>query len=292
MHIKEDTSKPENRVNITLFHLLMNERFDIYFKEKLKLPLDSIIYPSSNLIIEEFQSSMRPDFVIKVGDNVIGHIEVELGGENSAQMKNYRNSTGLPVYSIVGKSEFGGDLSLEELYVFIKNLSVPEYSQAGKSFELLSRLILHYCINGNFNDNKRTIISDKMRASNIIRRLYEYFGTEKILENSSCERGKLMIDTVKEGGFSIRVFSINTGSHGLSIMNQRGGRPAIYFPSHAKLIKYLPADEELCNEYSNLILSLGFKEMYHLGESEQARLPLELVEKNLEKFFNIIEKIA
>lgn len=291
MHIKEDTSKPENRVNITLFHLLMNEQFAEYFKNKLMLPSNSIIYPSSNLVIEEFLSSMRPDFVIKLGEKVVGHIEVELGGENTAQINNYRNSTGLPVYSVVGKSECGGDLSLEELYVFIKNLSIPEYSQIGKSFELFSRLVLHYCINGNFYDNKRALISDKMRSSPIIRKLFDYFGGEKILENASCERGKLMIDTVKDGGFSLRVYSINTGSHGLSIMNQTGGRPAIYFPSYEKLRKYLPVDEGFCSEYSDLILQLGFKEIYHIGETEKARLPIDLVEKNLEKFFDVINKV-
>jgi hypothetical protein len=49
IHSKEDTSKPENRVNLTLFHLLILDKLRNFIQNKLGLPLDSVISPSPNL---------------------------------------------------------------------------------------------------------------------------------------------------------------------------------------------------------------------------------------------------
>lgn len=86
IHFKEDTAKPENRVNLTFFHLLMYDEFSDYVNDKIKIDKDAVIYPSPNLVVEEFNSPKRPDFVIKNDNQTIGYIEVELGRENQKQL--------------------------------------------------------------------------------------------------------------------------------------------------------------------------------------------------------------
>jgi hypothetical protein len=88
MHYKEDTSKPENRVNITLFHLLMINDLRGFIFSKLQLDDGCIIYPAPNLETEEFATTDRPDFKIEKNGQLVGYIEVELG-KDIEQVKKY-----------------------------------------------------------------------------------------------------------------------------------------------------------------------------------------------------------
>src|SRR5437868_3219466 len=83
--VREDVAKPENRVNLALFSLMLVPSFRRWFLERLQLDPQSCVYPPRN------QPGGRPDFVV-VGANgsVLAWIEVELGGENSAQLSAYR----------------------------------------------------------------------------------------------------------------------------------------------------------------------------------------------------------
>lgn len=81
--VNEDISKPENRVNLTLFHLQMDESFHIWFCSKLKIPISSILFPVKNSVGD------RPDYIIKNNGLTIGYAEVELGDENISQLESY-----------------------------------------------------------------------------------------------------------------------------------------------------------------------------------------------------------
>lgn len=228
MHFKEDLSKPENRINLALFHLLMVPEIDEYIKTKFHLPRESCIYPSANLIIDNLKTSNRPDFEVICSGKKIGYIEVELGSENKEQLNNYRKQP-LPVYSIVGKNYYNqGNLTLQDIYNFVQTIKENyDHTQTRLSINLLENLIKYYVIEGNFNENKRTQISSSMRETIIIKELFNYFGTENIIEAASPQPGKILLDTVSEGGFSIRVYSSVASNKSLSLMNRRSGQSMI-----------------------------------------------------------------
>ena len=77
LHFKEDTSKPENRVNLTLFHLLMNNEVKSFIFSKLHLDPACVVYPAPNLVTEEFDTIDRPDFKIEKNGQLVGYIEVK-----------------------------------------------------------------------------------------------------------------------------------------------------------------------------------------------------------------------
>lgn len=293
MHFKEDTSKPENRVNITLFHLLMIQEIETFIKSKLGLPVGALIYPSSNLIIEDITSPDRPDYVVVCGKKEIGYIEVELGIEDKEQLDRFRTKQNLPVYSIVGKKNYNeGDLTLEEIHQYIQGIKSPFVnSQKGKSIELFERLVEHYIIDGKFNENKRAPISDAIRKSAIIQGLFDYFGSDKIIENSKPMRGKLLLDTISDSGFSIRVYSDKARRSSLALMSRSKGADILQFPSGEKLNKYLPKKLEVNLSYCNLISNLGDDGIFTLEENKKATLRIKTVEEHLPEFFQIIEKL-
>jgi hypothetical protein len=97
--VKEDVNKPENRTNLALFGLMLIPGIRTWLLKRLGLPVDSIMYPPQNVL------GGRPDFVV-VGPNetVEAWIEVELGGENQAQLAQYRARLDEPVLSISKRS--------------------------------------------------------------------------------------------------------------------------------------------------------------------------------------------
>lgn len=294
MHFKEDTSKPENRVNLTLFHLMMVEEIRNFVLDKLNISKESVIYPCPNLTTEEFDISSRPDFVIKNGDQLRGYIEVELGTEDAEQLHRYRTQQSLPVYSIIGKRLYGPcDLSLEELYHYLKEIKQSfDGTQLFQSIRLLISLIEYYVIQGNFSTAKPIALSDAMRKSRLVDHFYTYFGGDRILENARVQRNKVMFNTRGENGFSLRVYSTETDSGGLSLMYRTGGRQTIYFPAHKKLLRYLPDSTDAIQSYSNLIAELGAKEIFRIDENKRCSLPLEIVESNVDKFCKLINDIV
>lgn len=294
MHFKEDTSKPENRVNITLFHLLMIDDVRNYIVSKLRLSNNCVIYPAPNLETEEFHTLDRPDYKIEENGKLTGYIEVELG-KDIEQVEKYKRKSkeDVEVYSIFGKISDGGDLSLEEIYYHLLEIQkiVPRNVQKYWSVELLLRLIKYYVIDGNFNsNNKRTTISDKMRSSEIISQLYNYFGEDKIKDGGSIERGKVLLNTVGKGGFSLRVYSRHSSDNSFSLMNRTGGGEAIYFPSYIKLQKYID-DKDFVERYTDLLISLGCTDIKHRTEKQRASLNIRTVENNMNEICSVVGQL-
>jgi hypothetical protein len=294
IHFKEDTSKPENRVNLSLFHLLMNGDFKNFIFSKLQLEGDSVIYPAPNLVTGEFVTTDRPDFKIKRNDKLFGYIEVELGKDISQVFKYDQNTASdVKIYSIFGKQSYGGDLSLEEIYYYLKSkqLDLSKNSQDFWSFDLMLSLIKYYVIEGNYKpNNKRTSISEAMRNSFLINAIYEGIESRYILDKKSDkpERGKILLNTVGKNGFSIRVYSRKSNSNSCSLMNRTGGRNTIYFPSYKKMKEYI-TNNEFVEQYAKLLESLGCTDIKVIDNNEKTSLEIKRVEDNIGEFISCIK---
>jgi hypothetical protein len=229
-----------------------------------------------------------------IAGTTLGYIEVELGPQNDAQIDRYRSLVNSPVYSLVGKRSYRpGDLSLEAIYEHAQRVQQKyQGSQQQVSLQLFCDLVKHYVIDGNFRTaNTRTNLSEKMLNSTLVRMIYAHFGRENILQaGSSVVPGKVRLDTVGEGGLSLRVYSTETGM-GFSLMNQSGGRQVIEFPSLAKLRKYFPHRQEACERFAQLIAQLGARDILSLPERQRARLALDVVQGRFEEIAGAIEQL-
>ena len=298
IHINEDTAKPENRTNLALFSILMIPEVRHFVLEKLEIPKDMLIFPCPNLQSEEFDQCGRPDFKItrSLSDREYGFIEIELGQEDKNQIVSYAKWG--KIYSIVGgisdkKGIQGkGDLCLEEIYSFIKTMKDNyKNTQQEASLELFSSLGKYYVIEGNFNQyNKRSPISEKMAYSFLIQEIIRHFGEDKVCLDGKIRRGHVSLDTIKENGFSLRVYSTET-SKGLSLMSRAGGRPYIEFPFLSKLVKYFSHKQDAAAAFASVIKNLGAYEVEGLTEKRRAKLPIEVVERNFLKIARAIEPL-
>jgi hypothetical protein len=251
IHINEDTAKPENRTNLALFSILMIPEIHSFVCDCLGLPHSAIIFPSPNLVTEEFGTTLRPDFTVTSSypkpNGTIGYIEVELGREDGAQVQRYKAELKQPVYSIVGRRDYRenggqGDLSLEEIYR--ETLRIMESftnTQKYASLDLFRCLVKYYVIDGNFNASaKRCQISEEILNSPLIQKVISYFGESNISENGRIQRGKILMDTISEKGFSFKVYCRESVNKQFSLMSRTNGRNEITFPSLCKLQKYFP----------------------------------------------------
>lgn len=297
MHIHEDTAKPENRTNLALLGILQIGEIREHLLSTFDLPADSLISPCPDLRVEEFSAgTLRPDFVVRGPADVIrAYVEAELGPEDAEQMARYRESCAAPVFSIVGRSSYHpGDLSLESLRALARRLqnSLPG-TQNSVSLELFCKLVEHYVIRGNYRGaTRRAALSEKMLSTTLVRLIYDSFGPDRIVgAGRPAMRGRLLLDTVKEGGLSVRLYSTETGRQGFSVMNRTSGRPYCEFPSRAKLVKYFPFRLAAADRYAGLVASEGADEVLQLDERRRACLPIEVVEAHFPAFARAIEDL-
>ena len=294
LYFNEDTAKPENRTNLALFSILMIPEIHSFVCDSLGLPDNVIIFPSPNLVTEEFGSTMRPDFMVTKSypaqKETIGYIEVELGRENGAQVQRYKKELNAQIYSIVGRKDYHengghGDLSLEEIHFLASKVKESQpNSQKYASLDLFCTLVKHYVIDGNFRgSNKRCDISEEIFNSPLIQEVISYFGEATVLRDGRIERGKILLDTISEKGFSFRVYCKESGNSQFSLMSRTRGRNEITFPSLCKLRKYFPHKKDETELFVGIIAQLGADEIYDLPEKKWATLPIKTVEKHFER---------
>lgn len=289
--VREDIAKPENRVNLALFHLQMNEAFHHWFCSKLGIPLSSLIYPIKNL------SGDRPDLAIKNNGTLLGYIEVELGDENQPQLSAYRKkyqTENCKVYSITGKSYHRSDLSLEEISEFLsEKINNAAHSQTYLSMLYLRELIDTY--SGNTASTARTEVSSEVLNTPFVSRLLDAlknYAPEPV--QRKAVPGKYYCDTVGEKGFSLRVYSpaSSVATKSLSLLAISGGRTAIIFQSAQKYRKYLshknPSDVELFINFIQITLGAPIKT---LPENSRCELPISIVTKNLDGLIEVLKPI-
>ena len=245
----EDTSKPENRVNLALFSLMQQNWFREWFLGKLDLPLDSILYPPTN------KRELRPDLMVEtLGGSTIAWIEVELG-TNQEQFERYRKRYDEPVKRVYGKRSDSGDLSLEEIRDFLSEHIGSLPPQTEVNVRHLRKLISEG-LDGHKPPQQRTEVSEKMRAHLLVVGLRERLGDRLKFTAGRINPGELKADAMEKEGFSLLAFSPKTGS--VYLLSIRGGTQQVNFPNKLWLEKYLPAHRSAAiEEYVALLNEIG-----------------------------------
>jgi hypothetical protein len=285
----EDISKPENRINLSLFGLFLIDDFRVWFLDQFVLPQDAVIFPSKTL-----KGGIRPDFAVhNKDDKPIAYIEVEIGREDIGQLQNFRSILNVPVLSICGKKEHKANLSLIEIYEeLIKIKKKINSKQFEKNVAVYETLIYENILSYGSERYKSTTISENMKETPIVK---ELFNKLDIHENvgRTLYPGEFLMETKKEYGFSLRIYSKKSSVRStVAVMSQTGGRPEIIFPSKRKLEKYLPTEKQgLINEFAQLLKEIGCP-IDNLPEKSQGRIKIQNVENNIDNLISIIRKLG
>jgi hypothetical protein len=83
LFVREDLSKPENRANILLLVATSIAPFWDELHRELRLPRETVVRPEKNIKLG------RPDFVARLHDTPIAHIEWQNWAENKKQSRAY-----------------------------------------------------------------------------------------------------------------------------------------------------------------------------------------------------------
>ena len=286
--VREDIAKPENRVNLALFHLQMDNNFHKWFCTKLNIPKTSIIYPTENL------SGDRPDYVIRNAKKTIGYVEVELGDENKSQLSSYRfkyENDQIKIFSISGKSSQNSDLSLEEISSYLnKQLNLQSNDQKKQSAKYLIKLIETYTIN-NISYSRNPVSEEVLNrpfVNKLLDTLKEY---QPEPSQKRATPGQYYCDTNSEKGFSFRVYSIESTlqTKSISLLSITKGRDFITFLSADKYRKYLnhkdEADVKNWIDYIQNYLKLPIHKISFAGRRES---PISTVNKYFDDLIKVI----
>jgi len=283
--VNEDISKPENRLNLALFHLQMDDEFHIWFCENLGLPISAVIYPRKNL------SGHRPDFIVKNDNQVMGCIEVELGNEDKSQMDSYRSNYD-KVFSITGKNIHNSNLSLEKISSFLsEKLHSIENQQKALSVKYLIKLITIYS-----NENisySRNPVSEEVLHRPFVKKLLDALQNYKPHESQNkIESGKYYCDTNAPEGFSFRVFTPTAKDKSTSLLSITKGRDHITFLSEKWYRNYLNHKPESdVTNWINFITETLSLPINHIKLKGKLEVPITTVEKNFEGLVRVITRL-
>ena len=255
IHINEDLSKAENRVNVALFGLMPQDWFREWFLGKLDLPLDSVLYPPAN------EHGARPDLKVEAPDgSTKAWIEVELG-TNPEQIEDYRNRYDEPVKRVWGRRGNAGDLSLEEIRGFLSKRVGSLPPQTEVNVEHLRKLIQSGLDGHSKSGGKRTgsQVSVEMLDHPIVVGLKEQLGERLVLTTGRVGRGQVRGDTMKsnEDGFSLWGFSPVHKSGVAFLLNITDGKTKMNFPTKFYLESNWPHSEDTIEEYAQILNRKG-----------------------------------
>ena len=251
LHLREDLSRPENRINVALFGLMTQDWLRKWFLEQLDLQDDAVLYPPQNT-----DGGLRPDLKVMAPDGrTLAWIEVELGSD-VPQADRYRRHYSEPVKTVWGRQSDGGDLSLEEVADHLTGQ--PHLSPQTKvNVQHLHDQILE-ALEGHSKSQHRVNVSDEMLRHPLIKGLRKRLGDRLLFDlgpNELPPTGYFMADTVSKGGFSLKVRRRDkSGTVALmSIMNWR----SLILPSRQKLSRCLPGHRVEVRAYISLVSNMG-----------------------------------
>ena len=273
--VKEDLSKPENRVNLALFSLMQQDWFREWILERLILPPDAVVYPPTNV------RGRRPDLKV-VGDSCETMIEVELG-TNPGQAEDYREHFD-SVRTIWGKRESGSDLSLEEIAEFLKE-SRRLSPQTRINIQHLIKLI-DEGLGEHSSSRERHDVSEGMWSHMLVVALRDRLGDRLVNTTRRVGAGRLKADTVGNQGFSLKVNRRDTSGE-VALLSITAGAHLI-FPSRQKLARCLPNRRAEVDAYMSLASTLGC-DVDVLGNNSRPRLPLN---PNLDAVLERVDELA
>lgn len=287
LFVNEDISKPENRLNLAIFHLQMNFDFHKWFCHKLSISPNALIYPKVN------SKGKRPDYVIELNNVEIGVIEVELGKEDKLQLIDYSKEYE-KVFSISGKSHHDSHLSLDEIREFIKNnFDLFKSSQSKLSATYLVKLIENF--SNNATSSKRNPVSNSVLnsqfVSELISRLQSYKPDD---DQNKAIQGKYYCDTTGKDGFSFRVYSptskVKTKS--TSLFSITKGRSYVTFLSeewYRNYLSHIPkSDVDRWVNFITLKLKLRINTLTLKQKTETS---ISTVKENFDELIDIIIKL-
>jgi len=285
LFVREDISKPENRINLAIFHLMMVDEFREWFYRKLNIDRSSVIYPVTN------SGGNRPDMIIKNGSKTTGCIEVELGSENVSQTQTYSQHYER-IYTISGLKSHNTDLSLEEVKDFINNVDKSSYNpQQVLSMTYLSKLIETYIYG--FESNTRTQISEKVSEHSFFKVIID--SLQDIISDSISKiyPGEIVIDTVKDEGFSLKVYSSLSNNKKLALISRSGGRDTIIFQSADKYKHYLSDKPEEVIKWIEFVDNELHGNISSLGKNNRISIPMrKFNEEKMHKMILLIRNLA
>jgi hypothetical protein len=291
--INEVVSSPENRVNLNLFGLLNIREFREWFFERIGVPPDSILFPTKNTAADDAVG--RPDYEIQDGENrFVAYVEVELGGENGEQLSRYRTMAAANagrVVSIVGRREWGGDLSLEEILDAVIKVRKTAGRQVAKYCNAYEAMYCEYVLGRGGRSYTSAAVSDEMREHRFVVALCEHLPVTFDIGGPMAP-GEFRMNTKMKNGMSLRVYSsISTVDSSFATASISGGRDRVIFPSRTKLLKYLPRKADAIEEYTKVMKAMGY-DIAELGKKETARVALSTVMLHLEPLASAIRNLG
>ncbi len=291
--INEVVSSPENRVNLNLFGLLNIREFREWFFERIGVPSESILFPTKNTAADDAVG--RPDYEIQDGENrFIAYVEVELGGENGEQLSRYRTMAAANagrVVSIVGRREWGGDLSLEEILEAVTEVRPKAGRQVEKYCNAYEAMYCEYVLGRSSRSYTTAEVSDEMREHRFVIALCEHLPVTFDISGPMAP-GEFRMNTKMDKGMSLRVYSSISKTHSsLATASISGGRDRVLFPSREKLLKFLPRKTQAIEDYTKAIKAMGY-DITELGEKNRASVPLATVMLHIEPLASAIRQLG
>lgn len=276
LFVKEDTSKPENRINLALFSLMQQDWFREWILHRLCLPADAVVYPSTD------KHSRRPDFKVEYDGSEVAMIEVELG-TNSRQAEDYRKQFDV-VKTIWGKKKDGGDLSLEEIAELLEE---PRCLSLQTRFNVrhLSKLI-EEGLREHSSSRERANVSKEMWEHSLVVALRDRLGERLESTTSRVRIGHLKVDAVGKEGFALKVNRRDKAGDVSLIAIGRGAH--LIFPSREKLNRCLPNHRAEVDVYMSLITTMGC-DVDVPGDNACPYLPLD---SNLDAVLSKVDEFA
>ena len=284
LFVREDVAKPENRVNLALFSLMLVPSFREWFLKRLKLDPQARVYPPRN------QPGGRPDFVVVAPDgSVLAWIEVELGGENSAQLSAYRAALAEPIKSLIGVDGYGGDLSLQEIAAAVTDMSdgldLQQAMNAGVLVQLIAELA-HPPQAAQYIEP-----SDTIRMDPLIRALEQRLPGMIVFGIPPVRPGTVHVGSMSQSGWTIRVYSTEAAGRSVQLMNRPTNAIAVRIPAQRHLEHYLPLAPQAVHRYSELMLGLGI-DLSKLKAREHLPISEELLLSKIDELVSCIRELA
>ena len=260
--VREDLSKPENRVNLALFSLMQQDWFRKWTLRRLRLPTDAVVYPPENI------RGRRPDFMVKSEGSEVAVIEVELG-KNHGQAEDYRAQFAV-VKTIWGTREHGGDLSLEEIAEVLgrrRRLSAQTKFNVAHLIKLIDE-----GLSGHSRSSARGNVSEEMWNHWLVEELRNRLGDRLDATTGQVGIGSLKADTIGKEGFSLKVRRLDRSGEVAVLSITRGTH--LVFPSRRKLNRCLPNLRAEVDDYMRLVASLNC-DVEVDGDNARPRIALE-----------------
>jgi hypothetical protein len=195
-----------------------------------------VIYPP-----QSGTGGVRPDLVaVDPRGTVRAWIEIELGGEDTNQLNHYREVLVEPVKSIVGLRDSSTEysLSLEELASVasecLQEILDRQQARNVQIFVDLVSSLARTAVNFDYVTPGDGVLSDGFLVT-----LHELADDFLVSGKPPVDRGKLMISTISQRGWTLRVQARNSYSSVSVLWMQFVGTPVIRVPSHEHLARYL-----------------------------------------------------